>query len=268
LDELQRFAAPPRDLCTTLWTGAYPRIHDRQVPPARWLADYLATYVQRDVRQLLNVGDLGAFTDFVRLCAGRSAQVLNLSALGGDAGISHNTARAWLSVLEASFICFRLPAWTKSARRQVVKTPKIHFVDAGLQCALLGVRSPAELRHHPLRGAVFESWVAAEIYKSIAHAGTTPNLRHYRDSRGLEVDLIQVGGGRVTLLETKSGATLSGSFLTPLRRLGDRLREHSSVAEVSQVLVYGGEERQTRSDAAVVPWSAVHQVTSRQPAPG
>ena len=127
--------------------------------------------IQRDVREVINVGDLQVFSGFLKLCAGRTAQEINLSTLGGDAGVSHNTVRAWLSVLETSYIIHRLPAWHLNIRKQVVKAPKLHFFDSGLACYLLGIREPEQLRLHPLRGAIFESWVIAEIYKAYVHRG-------------------------------------------------------------------------------------------------
>ena len=184
--ELQAFPSAPTELFETLWAGAYPRIFDRAIPPHQWLADYVATYVQRDVRQQLNVGDLRAFAGFLRLCAGGTASEMHLSRLGADAGVSHNTAKAWLSVLEASYILFRLPGWHPTVRKQVVKSAKLHFVDSGLACYLLGLQEPEQLRTHPLRGAVFESWVAADVLKQAAHHGVPHRMFHYRDATGLD----------------------------------------------------------------------------------
>lgn len=154
LGELRRFESAPRTLFETLWSGAYPRIFDRGIPPARFLADYVTTYVQRDVRQVLAVADLSAFTSFLRLCAAHAGREVNLSALGADAGVTHKTARAWLSVLEASYLVFLIPSWKRNFRKQVVKRPKLAFFDSGLLCHLLGIGEPEQLRHHPLRGAV------------------------------------------------------------------------------------------------------------------
>jgi predicted AAA+ superfamily ATPase len=250
-DELRHFDTAPTDLTSVLWTGAYPRIFDRAIPPERWLADYVTTYVQRDVRQVLQVGDLQTFTTFLRLCAGRTAQELNLSALGADAGVSHVTARSWLSVLETSFLCFRVPPWHRNATSRLVKAPKLHFFDTGLVCHLLGITDPEHLRHHPLRGAIFETWVASEVYKARVHRGVEAGLFHVRRTRGLEVDLVVERGGRPALIEVKSGATVSGDFLRPLKFLADELGDADSF------LVYGGDTEQRRSDARVVPWAAV-----------
>lgn len=252
LDELRRFAEPPRGLWEVLWEGAYPRIHDARLPAARWLADYVTTYVERDVRQLANVGDLSAFTVFVRLAAGRTAQEINLSSLGADTGVSHHTARAWLSVLEASYVCFRAPAWHANHRKRLVKAAKLHFFDSGLACHLLGIRTPDELALHPLRGALFESWVAAEAYKAAANRGDKPALAHYRETGGLESDLVVGAGAAPLLVECKSGATLPNDAFHSLRKLRAEVFTTSTAA-----VVYGGAVSQRRSDGRVVAWGEV-----------
>jgi len=256
LAELRRFGALPRGLFEVLWAGSYPRIHDRGIPPHQWLADYVTTYVQRDVRQVLNVTDLETFSTFLKLCAGRTSQEINLSALGDDAGVTHTTARSWLSVLEASFLCFRVPGWHRNLRKQTIKAHKLHFFDSGLVCYLLGIRDPEHLRHHPLRGAVFESWVASEVYKARAHRGLRPELFHYRDAKGLEVDLV-LETSRTVLVEVKSGATVNEDFFKSLRQLAQAALERGAGESLELRLVYGGESPQRRSDLTVVPWSEV-----------
>ena len=258
-DELVRFGDPPGDLWSLLWTGSYPRIYDRGLEPGRWLADYATTYVQRDVRQALNVTDLEAFGTFLQLVAGRTAGELNLSSLGGDAGITHPTVRAWLSVLEASFICHRLPAWHRSHRKQVVKSHKLHFVDTGLVCHLLGITEPDQLRRHPLRGAIFESWVVGEVLKSRLHRGLPRRLFHYRETRGLEVGLLVEEGDRLMAVEIKSAATIARDFFTSLKRLGAEIVTKQPYLKFEARVVYGGEASQLRGDAAVIPWSEVHE---------
>ena len=259
LDELRRFDRAPTDLFTTLWAGAYPRIHDRGIPADRWLADYVTTYVQRDVRQVLNIGDLESVTTFLRLCAWRTAQEVNLSTLGADAGVNHNTARAWLSVLETSFLCVRLPAWHPNVRKQMVKAPKLHFLDSGLVCHLLGIRTPDQLRHHPLRGSIFESWLVAEIYKAQAHRGAVPRLWHYRDAKRLEVDAIVEMTDALALVEAKSGATVGAEAIEPLRRLAAALHAHREHRRLALRLVYGGDDRLRRGDVTIVPWHDVQR---------
>ncbi len=252
LDELARFAAPPQELLDVLWTGAYPRIHDRRIPPDVWLRDYFATYVERDVRSLRNVTDLEAFSAFVRMAAGRTGLEISLSALASDVGVRHNTIRAWLSVLEASFLAMRVPAYRSNLRKRQIKAPKLHFMDSGLACHLLGIRSAGELRHHPLRGAIFESWVASEVFKTITHRGEQPRLGHYR-AAGTEVDLVVDIGARLVLAEAKAGSTVTPRFFGGMRRLGGELE--SAGFAVDRRLVYGGEVRQSRGGAEVVPWN-------------
>ncbi len=245
----------PEDLYTLLWSGGYPRIYDRRIPAHQWLGDYVATYVQRDVRQLLNVTDLSRFTTFLRLCASRTAQELNLSSLGADAGVSHNTANAWLSVLESSFLCHRLPAWHKNLKKQLVKAPKLHFFDSGLVCYLLGIQAPEQLRHHPLRGAIFESWVFSELYKQKIHHGDSFNGFHFRESRGLEVGFVEVQADSLCFTEAKSGETLSFDSFKNLQTLEKWLGEHGVVEKIRKALVYGGNESQTRHGIHVIPWN-------------
>lgn len=257
--ELKRFPNAPAELLDVLWTGAYPRIFDRQIPPHQWLADYIATYVQRDVRQLLNVGDLRSFANFLSLCAGSTAGETHLSRLGADAGVSHNTVKAWLSVLEASYLVFRLPGWHRTLRKQVVKSAKLHFVDSGVVCYLMGIREPEQLRTHPQRGAVFESWVAAEVLKQAAHRGAPAQLFHYRDATGLEVDLVSGTPRSVILTESKSGATVAGDFTTSVDRLARGLRERDSDLTVTTRVIYGGAMPHKRGDTEIIPWHSIDQ---------
>ncbi len=254
LRELRAFPNAPGDLYTLLWQGAYPRIYDRDIPAHQWLADYVTTYVERDVRQIVNVGDLQTFAAFLKLCAGRTAQAINLSALGSDAGLSHNTVRAWLSVLETSFVIHRLPAWHSNIRKQVVKAPKLHFFDSGLLCYLLGIREPGQLRFHPLRGAIFESWANAEIYKAHAHKGVEANLFHYRETRGIEIDLLMDHGEQVDAVEIKSGETVSADYFKNLNRFSERVAGLDRIRKLRKFVLYGGNVSQERSHGQVLSW--------------
>jgi uncharacterized protein len=259
-DELLQFPSPPQGLWSVLWTGAYPRIHDRGLEPDQWLADYLATYVQRDVRQVLRVTDLDAFATFLRLLAGRSAQTENLSTLGADAGVSHPTVRAWLSVLETSFVIFRLPRWHRNLRKRAVKASKVHFMDSGLLCHMLGIRSPEQLEVHPLRGAVFESWVAAEVLKARVHRGEPAELYHLREDRGIEVDLLVEAAGGVIAVEAKSAQTVVSDFIGSLRTLEERLAAHAPHLAPRLRLVHGGDAEHTWHGVDVVPWHRIQSV--------
>ncbi len=259
LDELAHFGEITDNLWTLIWTGSYPRIYDRRLDPGRWLADYTTTYIQRDVRQVLNVTELETFTTFLRLVAGRTANEQHLSALGGDAGVSHPTVRAWLSVLETSFICVRLSAWARNLRKQAVKAPKLHLIDTGLACHLLGITEPGQLLYHPLRGALFESWVVSEVLKSRLHRGAPARLFHFRETRGLEIDLVLEEGTRLVAVEVKSGATVAPAFFKPLQRFGTEIESKLAHLEYDARIVYGGSTQQRRSNATVIPWHQIHE---------
>lgn len=249
--ELQQFSNRPATLLEAMWQGHYPRIYDRGIPAQRWLADYVTTYLQRDVRQITQITNLNTFTAFLKLCAGHTGQEVNFSRLGNDIGITHNTARAWLSVLETSWLGITLPAWHNTIRKQVIKAPKWHFIDTGLVCSLLGIRSAEELRHHPLRGAIFESWVVAEALKQYTNCGETPSLYHYRESRGLEIDLLAEVAGQLNIMEIKSGSTINSAYFKNLKTFID---SHSASVETHAWLVYGGEDNYKRQGVRVTSW--------------
>ena len=254
--EVERFAGHPRSLDEVLVAGGYPRIFDRGLDPAEWLGSYVATYIERDVRRIINVGDLAVFQRFLQLCAGRTAQLLNYSSLAGDCGISQPTAKAWLSILEAGFVAFRLPTLHSRLRQRLVKMPKLHFYDTGLVCWLLGIRSAEQLVAHPLRGPIFETWVVSECAKHRANQARAGGLSFYRDRNGAEVDLVVEGPQGVALVEAKAAATPSSSLLGGARRVGAHLREQHTVSDV--LCVYGGDDLQQRGDGRLVPWRRLH----------
>jgi predicted AAA+ superfamily ATPase len=231
-----------------LHRGFYPRIHDKQLEAAHWLRNYFETYLQRDVRSITQVGDLDAFSTFVRLCAGRSGQLLNLSSLAADCGVTHTTARRWLSVLETGFLVIRLRPHHRNFNKRLVKTPKLYFLDTGLLCQLLGIRTPSDLSRHALRGAVFESFVVGELWKASLHLGELPRLTFWRDVAGHEVDLLAETGDALFPVEIKSGQTYAADFPRGIhywnRLSGGR----------TGILVYGGDRRMVRDGIEVYPW--------------
>ncbi|MBN1336398.1 MAG: ATP-binding protein [Deltaproteobacteria bacterium] len=255
LDEVRRFPAPPRSLDDVLWTGGYPAIYQEGHAPGDWLAAYVATYLERDVRSLQEIRDLRAFQTFLGLCAGRTAQVLNLSALCSDAGVSAGTARAWLGILEASFVVTLVPGWSTNLRKRLIRSPKLHFLDSGLCAWLLGIRSPGDLALHHARGALFESWIVAEILKSRYARGLPADLHHVRNQKGEEIDLLVDDGVRRTLVEVKAGRTVSGDAFRPLHRWQSLLGDEAERGTWRRILVHGGEEASTREGIEVVPWA-------------
>jgi hypothetical protein len=180
--------------------------------------------------------------------------LVNFSILGADAGVSQPTARAWLSALEAGFLAFRLRPFLPNLRKRLIKTPKLYFFDSGLLCFLLGIREPEQLRQHPMRGAVFESWVISEVLKASYHRGLTPSAFFFQDRRGREVDLVVERGTRITAAEIKSASTLTGDFLEPLRSFRALLAERSG-PDADLALVHGGEQASLRRGVRIVPWS-------------
>lgn len=255
LEEIRRFPDPPGDLFTLLWRGSYPPVYDRRLEAEDWYPSYVATYLERDVRAILAVGDLLAFQTFLRLCAGRVAQLVNFSALAADAGVTHNTARSWLSVLEAGYVAWRLPPFHTNLSKRLVKTPKLHVLDSGLACYLLGIRSPDQLRGHPLRGAIFETWVASEILKSRVHRGLAQGLYFFRDRKGAEVDIVVEDGRSLIAVETKSGQTVAEDFFAGLDSFTALVSASQPPRRPRRLVVYGGAEAQKRSAAEVIPWS-------------
>ena len=241
-----------------LHSGFYPRIHDHGLDPAQALGDYFETYVERDVRRLGEVNNLSAFRRFVRLCAGRVGQLLNLSSLGADAGVTHTTARSWLSVLEAGYVVFQLQPFHANVRKRLVRSPKLYFYDVGLASYLVGIERASQIATHPLRGALFENAVVAETLKHRFNRGLRANVSFFRDSRGLECDLLYETGRGVAAIEIKSGATVASDYFTSLNRVADLLPDVSS-----RTVVYGGAESQSRSDAEVVPFGELSSVLER-----
>ena len=256
-NETTRFPRHPKTLDETLFTGSYPRIFDEGHEASDWLGSYIATCIERDVRTISNVGDLATFQRFVTLCAGRTAQLLNYSSLAGDCGISQPTAKAWLSILETSFVAFRLPVLHTILRKRLVKLPKLHFFDTGLACWLLGIRSPERLRVHPLRGAIFETWVVSEIAKHRANQGEAGGISYYRDRNGAEVDLVVESPTGTTIIEAKSSATASSSLFDGSKRVRKHLSELTRRCSV--VVVYGGDQRQRRGTDSLIPWRELHE---------
>lgn len=249
LAELKSLAPLP-GLSQTLLTGFYPRIHDQGLNPSQALGDYFSTYVERDLRQLAAVHDLQSFERFVRLCAGRIGQLLNLASLANDAGVSAATARNWLELLQASYIIHVLPPWFTNTSKRLVKSPKLYFYDVGLACWLLELRTPEQVAHDPLLGSLMENLVVSEVLKQRFNRGETGNLYFYRDAKGLEVDLLIPSGRQFHAVEIKAGATVNTDYFQGLRRFSEAWPEVAA----SRQVVYAGDQPQARSDIAVLPW--------------
>ncbi len=252
--ELQRAGKIGQRLDQVLFEGAYPPIFDRGLEPRPWYGNYVRTYLERDVRQLIKVQDLVTFQRFLKLCAGRTGQLLNLSSLANDSGITHNTAKAWISVLEASYIVHLLPPHHQNFNKRLIKTPKLYFLDTGLASWLLGIQNEDQLTTHVQRGALFETWVISEMLKTRYNAGEVSNLYFWRDRSGHEVDLLVDHGDRLSPVEIKSGQTVNRDYFKGL----DYWQKLAEASAGQAWLVYGGDTRQTRSNITILPWNDLH----------
>lgn len=253
LTEAAQLARPQVELNEVLFGGLYPRIHDTGVPPRDWLASYYQTYLERDVRDVLSVDDIDVFSRFVRLCAGRAGQLLNLSGLATECGISHTTARRWMSVLEASFVVHLLRPHHRNFGKRLVKSPKLHFVDTGLLCMLLRVRDPEELHDHPARGSIFESFVVSEMLKGFLHRGAQADIFFWRDLAGHEVDVLLDLGSQQVPVEVKATRTITARTLSGLRYW----RRLVGSRDVACALVHAGDDSFVRDGIAYRPWYSV-----------
>lgn len=262
LAEVQRIKADGApDLAQTLLTGFYPRIHDKGLNPSQALADYFSTYVERDLRQLAAIHDLQRFERFVRLCAGRTGQLLNLNSLGNDAGISHVTARAWIDLLQTSYIVHLLPPWFTNTGKRLIKAPKLYFYDVGLACWLLGLRSAEQVARDPLWGSLFENFVIMEAMKDRLNAGESAEMYFYRDSEGNEVDLLLPTAGKLHAIEIKAGATVIPEYFKGLKTFA----AHHPQALSAGGVIFGGDQGQARSDWPVHSWLSLQNKPGATP---
>jgi len=258
LEELARSGMLPQRLDEMLVKGSYPALYGRKVSPRAWFGAYVTAYIERDVRQVLKVQELEMFQRFVRLCAGRTGQLLNLSALSADCGITHNTAKAWISVLEASYILFQLRPHHANFKKRLVKAPKLYFHDAGLVCWLLGIQSPQQMETHPLRGNIFETFIVAELMKSRLNAGERPGMYFWRDSNGNEVDVIMEQGPLLMPVEMKSGATVVRDSFAGL----EKWTTLSGGLATSPMLIYGGDTSYRHKGIRVEGWKGLYEAVS------
>ena len=251
--ELAPGAEPYEDL---IFKGRYPRIYDRDLAPTDFYPSYIQTYVERDVRLLKNIGDVNAFIQFTRLCAGRIGQLLNIAGLASDAGVSPNTAKAWLSVLESSYILYRLQPYHRNFNKRLVKSPKLYFYDTGVACSLLSIRDASQVTLHYLKGALFENLIITEFIKRSVHRGEVRQPYFWQDNHGKEIDCLLVDGERVTPVEIKAGKTLSTSYFDNLKYW----RPLAGLPEEQGYVVYGGEQSLHTSVGAYVSWRHLERV--------
>lgn len=248
--ELKQGDILPEAIDQEIFQGGYPRLYDKQLKASDYYSFYVQTYVERDVRTLKNVGDLSKFIRFIKLCAGRIGQLLNLSSLANECGMAVSTASNWISILEASYICYLLKPDYNNFAKRLVKTPKLYFYDTGLACALLDIRSAEQVATHFLRGGLFENLVINEFIKRNYHRGIEPELTFWRDSSGNEVDLLQYEAGKPHAYEIKSGATYSPDYFKGLTRWA----KLAQVSTENLALIYAGDISMVTQQGFVTAW--------------
>lgn len=252
--ELHEAELLPPTIDQQIFKGAYPRIYSNDIDPNDYYPSYIQTYVEHDVRTLVNVSNLGMFLRFIRLCAGRIGQVFNRTSIATETGCSAATVDSWISVLEASYICYRLEPNFNNYNKRIIKSPKLYFYDTGLACSLLGITSPEQAATHYLRGGLFENMVVNQFIKNSLNRGIAPDLTYWRDSSGTEVDLIETKGGRQFGYEIKSGQTFFKDFFKGLKAWG----AYSGTPANRRAVIYGGLSASQTSDGAVIPFASVY----------
>ncbi len=230
--------------------GLYPRLYDENLEPKDWLPDYINTYIERDVRKIINVSDLNRFRVFLKICAGHTGQIINLSKIGNEVGISHNTAQKWLSILETSFIIFLLPPYYKNFNKRIIKSPKLYFYDTGLACSLMNIKNVEQLDYHFAKGNLFETMIISEIMKQKFNGELQGDVYFWRESNNNEIDCIIDTGNDLKAIEIKSGRTIKGDFFKNLNFFKKIIKD----IDVKTFLIYGGNDIQKRTEHTIINW--------------
>lgn len=253
LQELEPLADSYENL---IFKGQYPRIYDRAIPPTDFYPSYIQTYVDRDVRMIKNIGDINAFIQFTQLCAGRIGQPLNNASLANDAGISPNTAKSWLSILESSYILYRLQPYHRNFNKRLIKSPKLYFYDTGVACSLLGIREQEQVNLHYMKGSLFENLILNEFIKRSFNRGENRQPYYWQDNHGKEIDCLLVNGEKVTAVEIKSGKTMSTSYFENL----NYWRSLAALPENQEFVVYGGDQSMQTGAGTLISWKNLDRI--------
>lgn len=258
-EELKNAKKQKKDIYTQIWYGGYPRLYEQEISPLIWLNNYIQTYIDRDVSLISQITNLKTFETFLRVIAGRTGQLLNLSSLSNELGISHSTVKAWINLLETSGIVYLLQPFFSNISKRLIKSPKIYFTDTGLVCRLLGIENPTQLNTHPLYGSIFETHIVIEYLKYYLNRGLSPNIYFWRDKKGLEADLYKsVLGSKTEIFEIKSSQTIPEDAFGKLKQI------QSTTVNNSQLnIIYGGEENQSRTTGEIVSWSSLPKFLSK-----
>jgi predicted AAA+ superfamily ATPase len=257
ISELKNANLLSENLNEFLFTGGYPRIYDKQIAPTDFYPHYIQTYIDRDIRSMREISNLSQFVRFLKLCAARTGQLLNIASLANEAEITVPTANAWLSLLESSYVIFLLKPFYNNFNKRLIKSPKLYFYDTGLVSSLLGLENSAQLSTHYLRGAIFENMVMAEIVKKHFFAGKEPQIYFWRDSNKNEVDLLVENAGKLQAIEIKSSATMKNDFFNGL----ESFQSISGINAENSFVIYGGETDYITPKGKFVSWKNIEQNT-------
>lgn len=252
--ELQNASLAPETVNENIFTGGYPRIFDKQISPPEFYPFYIQTYVERDVRQVRNIENLSLFIMFLKFCAGRIGQLFNISSLANECGISVETVKGWISVLETCHIAYLLKPYYANFNKRLIKSPKFYFYDTGLACSLLGIENAKQLQTHYSRGELFENWIINECIKQHYAAGKEPSIYFWRDSNNTEVDLLVEKGKELIAYEIKSSSTLNADFFKGLKAL----QKMSVISLENSFVVYGGEQTMKTNSGKFLSWKELH----------
>lgn len=256
ISELHHASLVPDTYEQLIFTGMYPGIYDRDIDPEYFYPSYISTYIERDVRQIKNIENLNSFSNFIQLCAGRTGQVVNLNSLAIDAGISPNTAKSWLSILEASFIIYFLQPYYENFNKRIIKSPKLYFYDTGLVCSLLGITSANQVKTFHSKGALFENLIITDLIKSGLHKGVNPKFYYWQNKTKQEIDLIIDKPDGPVAYEIKSGMTINDNYLTNLKywqKLSGEKPENLNV-------IYGGDKNLKTSSGSYISWRSIQEI--------
>lgn len=239
-----------------IFKGQYPRIYDREIHPPDFYPSYIQTYIEKDVRLIKNIGDINAFIQFTQLCAGRIGQLINFAGLASDAGISPNTARSWFSILESSYILYRLQPYHRNFNKRLIKSAKLYFYDTGVACSLLGVREQGQVNLHYLKGALFENLIINEFIKRAFNQGENHLPYFWQDNHGREIDCMLENGNNLFAVEIKSGKTMSTSYFDTM----DYFESLSAINRERMYVVYGGDQSMATKAGTLISWKDLDHI--------
>lgn len=248
--ELEHASLLPSRIEEVVFKGTYPRLYSEEISPVKLHENYIKGYIERDVRQIKNILDLNLFQKFLQLCAGRIGQILNLNSLGADCGIDHKTVRAWISLLEASYIIFLLNPYYKNFGKRLIKSPKLYFVDTGIACSLLNIKNVQDLSAHYLRGGLVESFIISDLFKQSYNIDRKPSLYFWRDMTGNEIDCMVETALTVIPIEIKAGTTVSSDYFKQFVYL----KKIEEFPADKKIVIYAGNENQSWPEAKVLSW--------------